>query len=87
MAESRRRKLAARAALAFSVAHGADGAVALTLFSGRRLLSRDLSGVDVQALVLLLTQTSLLLPDPQSKTVCELSLRRPFSISGSDTHA
>lgn len=40
----RRQKLAVRAALAFSVAKGADGVPeSITLFRGRRALTRELS--------------------------------------------
>jgi hypothetical protein len=85
---ARRRKLQAAKQVAFAVAHDFSGRpVSLTIFSGRRALSRELSCADAHVLVQLLTQTSLLPLDLQSKAVCELSLRRPFSTFWNDTHA
>ena len=58
-ASARRRKLQAAKQFAFAVARDASGLpVALTMFSGRRALSRDLSCADVQALVQLLSETA-----------------------------
>lgn len=55
---ARRRKLQATKQFAFAVAHDASGLpVGLTMFSGRRSLSRDLSVAEIQALVRLLAKT------------------------------
>ena len=84
----RRRKLAPRRALAFMVSAGSGCSVELTLYGGRRSLSRELDARDVRTLVQLLKQTSPLLPDlrstddlqPSAVAVCAA---RWFSAAGS----
>ena len=83
----RLRKLAPCRALAFMVSAGENGAVELTLYAGRRSLSRELDARDVRTLVELLNQTSLLSPDLRSTRWCGSSWHRPSSICGSDTNA
>ena len=56
----RLRKLAPRRALAFMVSAGENGAVELTLYAGRRSLSRELDARDVRTLVDLLTASAYL---------------------------
>lgn len=59
----RRRKLAAQRGAAFMVSVGADGVVDLTLYAGRRSLTRALSAQDVSVLVNMLIQTPKWLPE------------------------
>lgn len=85
---SRRRiKLAPRRALAFMVSAGEAGAVELTLYAGRRSLSRELDARDVEALVELLNQTSPQLSDLPSTGWCGSSWHLLSSTCGSDTNA
>lgn len=84
----RRRKLAPHRALAFIVSAGEADAVELTLYAGRRSLSRELDACDVRTLVELLNQTAPLSPDrwstddlqPSAVAVCAA---RWFSAAGS----
>lgn len=83
----RRRTLVSRHALAFMVSAGEAGAVELTLYAGRRSLSRELDARDVRTLVELLNQTSLLSPDLRSTRWCGSSWHLLSSTCGSDTNA
>ena len=83
----RLRKLAPHRALAFMVSAGEAGAVELTLYAGRRSLSRELDARDIKTLVELLNQTSPQLTDLPSTGWCGPSLHQLSSICGSDTNA
>lgn len=68
----RLRKLAPRRALAFMVSAGENGAVELTLYVGRRSLSRELTVVDAVLLARLLTEN----PEPDSWRLHERAMGR-----------
>ena len=83
----RRRKLAAQRLLACMVSSGAAGSVTLTLYSGRRTLTRELTAQEAQVLAHLLTHTAPQQSDRPSKRLCGSSLHQPSSSAGCDTYA
>lgn len=73
--------------VAFAVSVAETGDVELTLFAGRREVTRTLKAGEAQLLAHLLTQTWPQLGGHQSRGGFAPSSHRPWSISGIDTNA
>ena len=83
----RRRKKAFQRGVAYVVSVAEAGDVDLTLFAGRREVTRTLTAYEAQFLAHLLTQTWQQSLDHQSRGWCAPSSHQPLSIFGCDTHA